>query len=92
MNTVACRSWWQDSAGQRVGGPIDYRHMFIPISSMWVPEGRFHRKGHTCEGAMGYSFAAGTTDGKARANLCQGLQSLLQRLGMARIDRMSCAT
>lgn len=38
--------------------------MYIPISDMQVEATEFTHAGHTCPGAMGYSFAAGTTDGE----------------------------
>lgn len=38
--------------------------MYIPISDMQVEATEFTHAGHTCLGAMGYSFAAGTTDGE----------------------------
>lgn len=38
--------------------------MFITISDTEVEASEFTRAGHTCLGAMGYSFAAGTTDGE----------------------------
>jgi len=50
--------------GHAISGPVDYRHMFIDISSMEVAASDHTKAGHTCLGAMGYSFAAGTTDGK----------------------------
>lgn len=51
-----------------VTGPIDYRHVFIDITNMEVQASTFTRAGRTCPGAMGYSFAAGTTDGEDTRN------------------------
>jgi hypothetical protein len=45
-------------------GPVDYRHMFLNMSGLVVAAGPFTRAGVTCPAALGFSFAAGTTDGK----------------------------
>ena len=44
-------------------GPVDYRHAFLDMRSLEVAESPYTRGGHTCPAAMGFSFAAGTTDG-----------------------------
>lgn len=56
------------SPGHPISGPLDYRHMYIDISNMEVDESEVTHAGHTCLGAMGYSFAAGTTDGECVSN------------------------
>lgn len=37
--------------------------MFLDMSSVVVEASNFTRAGRTCRAAMGFSFAAGTTDG-----------------------------
>ncbi len=44
-------------------GPIDFRHAFLDMTKVDVKEGTYTRAGRTCPAAMGFSFAAGTTDG-----------------------------
>ena len=44
-------------------GPIDFRHAFLDMTGIDVREGPNTRAGRTCPAAMGFSFAAGTTDG-----------------------------
>ena len=44
-------------------GGISYRHKFIDMTSISVEASNFTRAGKTCPAAMGFSFAAGTTDG-----------------------------
>ena len=44
-------------------GPIDFRHAFLDMTGIDVREGPNTRAGCTCPAAMGFSFAAGTTDG-----------------------------
>lgn len=73
---------WRDK-GNVVSGDIDYRHVFIDMTSVQVQESNFTRAGKTCKAAMGFSFAAGTTDGKNRGKglrqtwLCSGLLVVL---------------
>jgi hypothetical protein len=43
---------------------MDYRHTFVNITGMEVANSEYTHAGHTCMGALGYSFAAGTTDGE----------------------------
>jgi neutral ceramidase len=50
--------------GAAITGSLDYRHTYIDISNMQVQDSQFTAAGSTCPGAMGYSFAAGTTDGE----------------------------
>ena len=50
-------------SGLFFAGSVDYRHMFLDMSSVTVEASNFTRAGRTCRAAMGFSFAAGTTDG-----------------------------
>lgn len=47
-------------------GPVEYRHAYVDMSSVVVEATNVTQPGRTCRPAMGFSFAAGTTDG-ARA-------------------------
>ena len=49
-------------AKRRLSGLVSFRHSFVDMSnrSVKLPDGNI---AHTCPAALGYSFAAGTTDG-----------------------------
>eukprot|EP00887_Chlorella_sp_A99_P008094 scaffold12.g8094.t1 len=49
--------------GAAVRGPIEYRHAFLDMRGLEVAASAFTRAGATCKPAMGFAFAAGTTDG-----------------------------
>ena len=53
-------------------GPVQFRHRYVDMSNVQVQASNYTRAGHTCKPAMGFSFAAGTTDGEP-----YGLQSIL---------------
>jgi len=60
-----------ESATNVVTGPVDVRHTYVDMSNVEVSP-QYSSTGqteHTCRAAMGYSFAAGTTDG-VRTNFC----------------------
>jgi neutral ceramidase len=60
-----------ESAKTPITGTIKYRHMFVDMTNFTVVDnGNFI--GKTWQGAMGYSFAAGTTDGPGAFNFTQG--------------------
>lgn len=63
--------------GHDISGPIAYNHMFVDMTNTEVAATEFTHAGHTCVGAMGYSFAAGTTDGKPCATLRSGMPTKL---------------
>lgn len=44
-------------------GPIQSRHVYLDMRDLEVRESAHTRPGRTCPAAMGFSFAAGTTDG-----------------------------
>lgn len=57
-----------ESATTVVSGPLSVRHTFIKMDNITVSP-QYTSTGqeeHTCRAAMGYSFAAGTTDGPGR--------------------------
>lgn len=60
------------SATEDVSGPIDFRHAFLDMTNVEVKEGPYTRAGRTCPAAMGFSFAAGTTDGPGAFDFKQG--------------------
>lgn len=58
-------------AGRRLEGPVDSRHAFIDMANVSVMlENGASAK--TCKPAMGFSFAAGTTDGPGAFDFTQG--------------------
>ena len=48
---------------RHVAGAIQYRHQYLDMSSQVVEASNWTRAGRTCPASMGFSFAAGTTDG-----------------------------
>ena len=45
-------------------GSIDYRHSFVDMTKIEVQASNWTQLGKTCKPAMGFGFAAGTTDGE----------------------------
>ncbi|KAK9901622.1 hypothetical protein WJX75_005298 [Coccomyxa subellipsoidea] len=66
------QSLWEDNGSLDISGSVDYRHMFLDMSSIIVEASNFTRAGRTCRAAMGFSFAAGTTDGPGAFDFKQG--------------------
>lgn len=64
-----------NKASERVNGKVDYRHTFLDFSQLEVTlpkqEGSFEVV-KTCPAAMGFAFAAGTTDGPGAFDFKQG--------------------
>jgi neutral ceramidase len=58
-----------NTANIGLNGPVDYRHMFVDMSNHPVTVNG--TQVHTCPAAMGYSFAAGTTDGPGAFDFTQ---------------------
>jgi len=58
------------SAANQVSGKISYRHMFVDMTNVTVTKDG-QNIGRTCRAAMGYSFAAGTTDGPGAFDFTQ---------------------
>jgi neutral ceramidase len=46
-----------------VSGAVESMHLYLDMSNITVRGSAFTRAGKTCKPAMGFSFAAGTTDG-----------------------------
>jgi neutral ceramidase len=70
---VAAQKLYEEAKteGRRVKGPVDSRHAFIDMTNVSVAleNGASVR---TCKPAMGFSFAAGTTDGPGAFDFRQG--------------------
>ena len=49
-------------------GGVDSRHAFLDMRDLEVAASAYTRAGRTCPPAMGFSFAAGTTDGAPAAD------------------------
>ncbi|GMH38629.1 hypothetical protein BSKO_06513 [Bryopsis sp. KO-2023] len=63
------------SAVEEINGTVDFRHTYLDMSNVVVEEDEFGPAGKTCPPAMGYSFAAGTTDGPGSFDFTQGRTS-----------------
>lgn len=59
------------TATEEVTGPIDYRHSFVDMSALNVTLSN-GASTKLCDPAMGYAFAAGTTDGPGMFSFTQG--------------------
>ena len=66
-----------------LSGPVAFAHQYVDMTKVEVayPDGR---TGVTCPAAMGYSFAAGTTDGPGAFDFIQVMQSTLKRISVTR--------
>lgn len=66
----------QNRDAMELKGPVGYVHTYLNMSSLTVKASKYGPAGRTCPPAMGYSFAAGTTDGEylgKRLNLASRL-------------------
>lgn len=54
-----------------VSGSIAYRHIYLDMRDIIVEHSPFTRSGRTCKPAMGFAFAAGTTDGPGAFDFTQ---------------------
>lgn len=63
-----------DEATEEVTGPVDFRHSFVnmPLLNVTLSSGESTQ---LCSPSMGYSFAAGTTDGPGMFKFTQGTTS-----------------
>ncbi|KAL5973537.1 Neutral ceramidase 1 [Asimina triloba] len=63
-----------NQAPEQVKGGVDYRHTYLDFSSLnvTVPNGGGYEVFRTCPAAMGFAFAAGTTDGPGAFDFTQG--------------------
>lgn len=63
------------SASEKLNGKIDYRHAYLDFSQLEVTlpkQGGGSETVKTCPAAMGFAFAAGTTDGPGAFDFTQG--------------------
>ncbi|GAM24678.1 hypothetical protein SAMD00019534_078530, partial [Acytostelium subglobosum LB1] len=63
-----------NNASIPIGGPVNYRHTWLTMTNITVnpPFTPTSEPATTCRAAMGYSFAAGTTDGPGAFDFTQG--------------------
>ncbi|KAF2312612.1 hypothetical protein GH714_035228 [Hevea brasiliensis] len=64
-----------NKASEQVSGKVDYRHTFLDFSQLEVTlpkQGGGSEVVKTCPAAMGFAFAAGTTDGPGAFDFKQG--------------------
>ncbi|KAL7587190.1 hypothetical protein Lser_V15G38326 [Lactuca serriola] len=60
-----------NSAAEKLTGKIDFRHSYLDFSQLEVKKGG-NESVKTCPAAMGFAFAAGTTDGPGAFDFKQG--------------------
>jgi neutral ceramidase len=63
-----------DTATEEISGPVDFRHSFVKMDELVVTLASGEKK-TLCSPAMGYAFAAGTTDGPGMFDFTQGTTS-----------------
>jgi neutral ceramidase len=63
-----------NSASEEIQGKVDYRHTYLDFSQLEVnlPTSTGQQVVKTCPAAMGFAFAAGTTDGPGAFDFKQG--------------------
>lgn len=65
-----------ESASEQLTGKVDYRHTYIDFSNLSVQLSEANNNNNksvrTCPAAMGFAFAAGTTDGPGAFDFKQG--------------------
>lgn len=61
-----------NGASEQIKGKIDFRHAFLDFSQLVVTNSTGGETGKTCPAAMGFAFAAGTTDGPGAFDFKQG--------------------
>lgn len=64
-----------NTASEQLNGRVDYRHTFLDFSQLEVTlpkQGGGTEVVKTCPAAMGFAFAAGTTDGPGAFDFKQG--------------------
>ncbi|KAL8525693.1 hypothetical protein ACS0TY_015071 [Phlomoides rotata] len=88
-----------EAASEKLNGKIDYRHTYVDFSKLNVTipkEGGGTDAVKTCPAAMGFAFAAGTTDGPGAFDFKQGddkgnafwrlVRNLLKTPGKEQVD------
>ncbi|KAL2898824.1 Neutral ceramidase 1 [Bienertia sinuspersici] len=86
------------TASEQIKGKIDFRHAYVDFSKLevTVPKGGGNEVVKTCPAAMGFAFAAGTTDGPGAFDFKQGddqgnpfwrlVRNLLKTPGKEQVD------
>lgn len=67
---------------EQVKGKVDFRHTYVDFSNLEVTipkEGAGIETAKTCPAAMGFAFAAGTTDGPGAFDFQQGDDKVLKK-------------
>jgi hypothetical protein len=72
---------------RRAAGPVQAAHAYVDMSRVRVAAGNWTRAGRTCPPAMGFSFAAGTTDGAPHAELHGGVPLHRRRAAATWVDQ-----
>ncbi|XP_057955051.1 neutral ceramidase 1-like [Malania oleifera] len=88
-----------NKASEQLKGNVDSRHTYLDFSNLEVTvpkQGGGYQTVHTCPAAMGFAFAAGTTDGPGAFDFTQGdvkgnpfwrlVRNLLKTPGKEQID------
>ncbi|XP_064644788.1 uncharacterized protein LOC135498445 [Lineus longissimus] len=60
-----------DAANLAISGPVGFVHQYVDMTNFSVPINKTYTA-KTCKPAMGFSFAAGTTDGPGAFDFTQG--------------------
>ncbi|GJS27968.1 longifolia 1-like protein [Tanacetum coccineum] len=63
---------WSRSASEQLKGKVGYRHSYIDFSDLSVRFSNVNESVRMCPAAMGFAFAAGTTDGPGAFDFTQG--------------------
>lgn len=83
-----------NAASEKLHGKIDYIHTYVDFSNLEVTipkQGGSTTTVKTCPAAMGFAFAAGTTDGPGAFDFKQGDDSVYQ-LDLFNRSLLSCLT
>ena len=72
-----------------VAGPVEYIHQWVDMTSypVQLANGSLAK---TCKAALGYSFAAGTTDGPGEFDFTQGLVKTKTKQNILRRNTFFC--
>lgn len=82
-----------ETGSERLQGPVSFAHQYVDMTKEQVPLGD-GTTATTCKPAMGYSFAAGTTDGPGALNFKQSMThgTPLWTLATKLIGKIVCKT
>lgn len=83
-----------NKASEQLRGKVDYRHAYIDFSQIEVT---FTKQGggsevvKTCPAAMGFGFAAGTTDGPGAFDFKQGDDQVTCKCNISYVVHVLCS-